>query len=444
MDCPYRRKNSPVHLPARSLLKEFLSSKRILFYIFLLSFIVRLFIGLRFSGNLHTFYWRVAKNIVSGRGLSLNGNHPTAHTAPVYPLILAGIMAIFGEGKFPVIVVLALVGAINAVLCGILSREAFGEKSALGASLIYAFIPYLATQESMTEQGLVTLGLISSLYFLFKGYKSKKLIFMAACGIMLSFTCLVRSDIALIPFYIFLSLFVSRYRSNKTTRWHISAAALFILAFAIGVSPWFIRNRMVFGRPYLGDDKFWVNFYVSNHARTFEIYPQLSLDNFRSLIEDFDTSSFANEADLAERLRQRSLEEMRKRSLKENAGMFFKKFIYLWDVRIVPYKKRIGNDPLTGASLDRKRSVLENLAFSLPYVFLLIFTCVGCWEARKRKRLLIFIAGFLLTFSIPYMAVRAFSRYTTCVYFVLIMLASHGLVTRKTSLMKAGMNPARF
>lgn len=410
-----------------SCLKRIFSSKMLVLYIFVFGFMVRLIVGLLFADKLGDSRVMIAQNIARGHGYSLDGVHPTAMLPPAYPFIMAGAMALFGEQKLTLVIITAIVAAFNVVLCTILGAQIFSRKTALIAGLLYTFVPYLAQKEATTEGGFLSLGLLASVYLLLRGWRSKKTIFFFFCGLMLSFSFLVRNDIIIIPIFIFLSLLISKYRSKKTTiKWHVSVALVFILSFAIGVIPWAIRNKKVLGRHYIGQEDFWWIFYISNHRQAFQIYPQLTLDNLPFMIKSVNTPLCKNEPDC---WRKQALLEIRKIPLKEMIKRSLKKFIYLWSVRLVPYTDRIGNDYLTGMTLDTKRPLYKNLAFSIPYLFLLIFALIGCWQERRRKRLLLFMMGFLISFSITYMILRSYSRYTTYVYFILIILAAQGLIS---------------
>ncbi len=439
-----------------------MSPKRIMFYILLFGFTVRLSVGLWSGYSLDSDYANIARNIVAGKGYSLDGSHPTAYRTPVYPIILAGIIALFGEQRIPFIIFLAIVGTINAGLCAYLGMRLFSRKAALMAGFIYSLVPYLARQEAKTESGLVTLGLIASLCLLLKWKNNRNFIWPFLSGILLAFSYLARPTVGIIPIFISFCLLadISHNRKMEPTRAKargsygrntqaatiyphpkgcgfrprsikrsIISAIILMLAFAIGICPWAIRNKIVFGRWYLTQTNFWYTVYIGNHTRTFKIYPYLSLDNFASIRPILNAPGFNNELEMEEWFRQKSLKEIQNSKLKDIVKHSLQKLGYLWHIRIIPHTQRIGNDPLTGKTLDKKRDFIQNLAFSLPYLFLIVFALRGGWQERKRRWLLFFAAGFLFSFSMPYMVTIAYSRYTTQVYFVLIILASRGIVS---------------
>lgn len=415
-------------LPNRyiSFLNQILCSKWMILYLFLCGLLVRFIVGCWVTGGFDSDYAIIARNFAQGAGYSLDGIHPTAWRTPGYPLILAALIALFGEQKIPLIILTAVVGAINASLCCWLGIKIFRRSVGLIAGILYIFIPYLAQKEATTNGGLITLGLLIALCLLWKGWKNKNFIYIGFSGLWFAFSYLVSPTIGLIPVFISLILLLG-LRKNKNIRWHLVSAIILMLAFAIGIFPWAARNYKVFKRLYIAQTFFWYDVYTGNHPRTFQIYPYLSLDNFVFIVPIKNPPRYTNEFERESWFRQLALAEICKFNPKEILSRGWRRFLYLWNLRMIPYTDRVGNDPLTGHTLDSKRSLTKNLAFSIPYLFLIIFALIGCWQERKRLWLLLFTVGFLFTFSIPYIVAVAYSKYTTQVYFVLILLAARGL-----------------
>jgi len=405
------------------------SNARLIFYVFLFALLVRLPVGFWLTNVFGSDYAIIAGNLARGTGYSLDGIHPTAFRTPVYPLFLAGIIALFGEQRVPVVMLLSFVGAINAGLCAWLGIKIFSRSVGLVAGLLYTIIPYLVQKESTTEGGFVTLGLLGGLCLLQAGLKNKRLIQIGLAGFMFAFAYLVRPTIGLIPVFVSISLLAGLGKTRKPS-WHIVSAVILIVVFAIGIFPWAARNKKVFGRWYFGQTNFWHNVYIGNHRLSFDIYPYLSLDNFMPMVRpQVNRSSITNEFKRELSLKQMALTEIKNSNPRDIISKCLYRFLYMWNIRLVPYTDRLGNDALTGRTLDRKRSIFKNMVFSIPYLFLFIFALLGAWQERKRPQLLLFIAGFLFFFSIPYMLTIAYPRYTTQVYFVLILLAARGLVS---------------
>ncbi len=99
------------------------------------------------------FYVRLASNIASGFGFAYIGG-PTAFRPPVYPLLLAGQIKIFGPFAFLATRVIQLfVGLATAWLCARISSRMFDKERGRAALVTALFLPTLLIfpTELMTE-----------------------------------------------------------------------------------------------------------------------------------------------------------------------------------------------------------------------------------------------------------------------------------------------------
>jgi 4-amino-4-deoxy-L-arabinose transferase-like glycosyltransferase len=403
-----------------------------LLYIFLLTFFSRFCAGLWTGNNLlNSEFAILARNLIHGNGLSFGGIHPTAWRMPMYPLLLAGWMKLFGETKLAILILNSFAGAINAILCGYLARKIFGKTTGVIAACLYMLIPYLVQKEAITESAWVSLGLLGGLYLLLNAKKQRPLLNVAASGLLFCLAYLTRPTVGLIPLFIFGCLLLKAYQKKKNQ--YFIRAIVFICAFVIGILPWAIRNKLTLGHFYFAQTNFWYNFYMGNHRHTFEMYPNVSLDNIRTLYpykERLPQDEFKKE----EWHFQIAKEEMRTIGPARMLGASLKKLFLLWSIRMTPYLKRI-EDPATGFLLNKERGVIENLIFTIPYLFITCLAFLGSWQIRRRlPQLILFAAGFLLFFSLPYMLTYAYSRHAVPAYFILIILAAKGITSLRRSL----------
>ena len=410
--------------------KTLLSSRRIFLYIFLAGFAARLLLGLWLRHNIdNDTVTIIARNILSGNGYSLDGTQPTALRAPGLTFILLGLIALFSEYTIPLAIIRAIIGGANACLCAWLGIKIFNRRTGIIAGILYIIIPYLAQKEAVTELGFVIFGLLSGLCLLWKAWSTKKLVWIIPSALAFSFSYLVRPDIGIIPVFISFCILIGAGKAGNPRR-HLSAAIMLCSIFLIGISPWAIHNKIVFGRWYFGQTFLWHNIYTGNHPRTFEIYPVATLDSFFPAVpmeKKYITKK--REFEREESYRRQALTQIKKLGPQNILKYSLRKLLYLWDIRLIPYKKHLPNNSRTNKPYDISRSAIDNLIFSIPYIFLVTFALIGCWQERRRPKLLLFIFGLLLSFSLPYMINFAYSRYTTQVYFVLIIMAARGLVS---------------
>ncbi|HTZ11469.1 MAG TPA: glycosyltransferase family 39 protein [Candidatus Margulisiibacteriota bacterium] len=391
--------------------------------IFILGFLIRLSAGLFIGYEFHSNYAVIARNLAAGKGYRYSGEGFTAHRAPGYPLFLAGMISVFGEKKLPFIFAMALIGAANAALCAKLGKGFFGAESGFLAGLIYIFFPYLAYVEANLESAFVTLGLLTGLILFFKAREDKHPVYLWLCGLSFSYSYLFRPSIAFIPFFLSLVL-VFFERGNRKFPARAAGAAMLMLAFFSGILPWGLRNKKVFGRWYFGQTFAWHDLYIGNNKNSLKIYPLISGDKYFGMIPAVPVY-FNDEFKEEEWYKEHTLAQLSSLTLAEKINMAALKLTCLWNARLVPYTAYSPDKP--GQRPYRKRRLRENLFFSIPYISLIMLSAIGCWRARKRPRLILFMAAFLLFFSLPYTLFFGYSRYATQVYFILIILAGEGL-----------------
>src|SRR6266481_3717820 len=163
----------------------------------------------------------IAEHIVRGQGFSapfVQDTGPTAWIAPVYPYLAALVFRLFGIYSVASAIVLLGIQCIIAAATGItihaLGRRTFGAQVGFCAAWIWALI-------ALTNPALLSVMPFTFLYAAFVNHRSFK-------------------------------------------PWFASAALAGVL-FAALVSPWLIRNEVVFGRPVFFRSNFWFEFHLGNY-----------------------------------------------------------------------------------------------------------------------------------------------------------------------------------
>jgi hypothetical protein len=110
-------------------------------------------------------YLRLAGALAEGRGFVWDGR-PTAYRPPLYPLVLAPLVAAFGGGA-PLGAAVgglhAVVGAATVLLTGLTARRwGLGPGPALAAAIVVAFDPVLVAQSRMVMTETLTALLLSA------------------------------------------------------------------------------------------------------------------------------------------------------------------------------------------------------------------------------------------------------------------------------------------
>jgi 4-amino-4-deoxy-L-arabinose transferase-like glycosyltransferase len=194
-----------------------------------------------------TWYDLAAQRLLQGALLrSLDGT-PTAFWPPGYPLLLAGVYALFG----PHLVVAKLLNVALAVAtCGCvyaLAARLFGPAVGLCAAAILAFLPDHVWYAPLLLSEVSFTALLAALLWLFavwseRGVEGPRWI---AFGALVGAAALVRGTAALFLAVPFGAWWLAERRTGPALR-RTLAAALGMLAV---VAPWTLRNAAVMGAP---------------------------------------------------------------------------------------------------------------------------------------------------------------------------------------------------
>lgn len=202
-------------------------------------------------------YLAIAQNLLDGNGYCSIANRPTAFRPPLYPLLVASCV---GLGGFVLLGAAQIVlGTATVWLTWLLAvRCRLSKRTAAIAATLVAIDPLLIqyTSQTMTETlatFLVTLLLVTTLW---SGNEIAKGGFT---GVLFGLASLCRPSIwafGTIAATVWM-VEAMRIRSRdgqfnpRISSRHVKVGAMCIFAVAITISPWAIRNTMVFGRPIL-------------------------------------------------------------------------------------------------------------------------------------------------------------------------------------------------
>lgn len=190
-------------------------------------------------------YDPIAYSLLAGEGFR-RGGVPVAVSPPVYPLFLAAVYGVFGPSAGAARTALAVVDAATVGLVFLLARRLFGTRTAVVAGLGAAFLPYSTVQ--IVYGGSDTLFLFLHTAFLAgfaHAWLSGRRGAFAAAGALLGLATLCRAVPLLLP-VLLATLILAAGRAPLRER--AVRAALLATCFAALVSPWIVRNYLVFDR----------------------------------------------------------------------------------------------------------------------------------------------------------------------------------------------------
>ncbi len=195
----------------------------------------------------------VAESLLAGRGFgsSLMSNQSSAMLPPVYPLIVAGFFHFFGiHTATSIFAIHAFDCLINSLACipiFLLARRSFGERAAWWAAWAWAVFPYgiYFSAAWAWSTHLLLLSLCWLLVMAQHMEQSSRLGLWAGFGLLAGFAGLTEpSALIVIPFLMALACW-RLFRDGK--RWFLPGCVACVVMSA-AISPWIIRNAVVFHR----------------------------------------------------------------------------------------------------------------------------------------------------------------------------------------------------
>jgi len=219
----------------------------------------------------HWAFGLIARSIASGHGFG----SPFADTGlsallpPVYSYLLAGIFKVFGiETRASVLAALSLNSLFSALTCipvFLLARQAFGQRVAKWAGWGWAFSPYgvYYGADWAWSTCLVTLELCCLFLFAWRLENSSRkrdwILFGALCGVSALTEPVVMSVLPLLGIW----TLYRRYRLARPWKAQMIAVAL---AGAATLSPWLVRNYMLFHKFIPVRSGYGLELYIGNNG----------------------------------------------------------------------------------------------------------------------------------------------------------------------------------
>lgn len=378
--------------------------QRPLLLIFLLGLVLRLgFLGaVELTGALEiaegAIFRDLANNILDGRGMSISPRllevrpgspehvlelqrrwiesgglfgmippgKPTAFFMPLYPLFLAGIFAVLGNGFFPARLVQMMLSALLPLIGFHLGQRAVGRETGLAAALLVAVHPYFIYYAGLlVTQTLfvVLLGLASSVYYALRRRPSAGR--ATLLGLLLGLSFLTRTFtatflplllLAMIAELGFARWFPGTGAAGDGRRPLVRAAGLALVTVAVFTAvatPWVIRNYGLFHElvilPTKGgrnlweynNQKFSTEFEMAENAWTRERYQEIRQSELPTLRRKETVEFPVFSPDLPETERNRILNNNVKTFIMANPRVYFRLCLVRASemVRVTPVRK---------------------------------------------------------------------------------------------------------
>lgn len=413
MDSP--AENSTQSIPQRSWMHS-------VFFIVLIAFLLR--VAVITVGHTYRitprrdhfqFGWemgRIARSIAMGQGFSSPTDLPTGPSAwapPVYPYILAGIFKLFGVySNLSAWVILTFNSIFSALTCLTLYRigeNIYGTVVARATAWTWALFPYAiywpvrVVWEMSLSAYLLSLALLLTLRMADQPTRPRAWI---GFGLLWGLLALTNTAVlSLLPFCLVYLL----WRLPQPRR-QLVGVGLCLLAAALAISPWLVRNYNVFGKFVFVRDNLPLEMHMANNEQSTGLWT-------RSEHPGNDPDAMRRFQELGEIRFMDEKQQQFREFVREHPGRFLaftrERVLYFW---IGPPQE----DVVAGYDLMIARHVM----FILPAAFAL----AGLWlTLRNRKQGGFLLACCLLIYPLPYYLVNPFPRYKHAIEPEMILLA---------------------
>ncbi len=352
----------------------------------------------------------IAQNVVKGNGFSRvpDASVPMIRRVPLYPLFLALIYKLFVHSFSAVRVLQIILVALTGLIGYLVVRLIFEGKSAfLALLLIGLWPPLIVFSTRIMAEVLNTFLLSLSILCLVMLVRRRSIALAFISGLLIGIATLCKPTTALFPILGFIFLIMA-YRSKREALCH---GVVLILAAAIAISPWTIRNYREFKSfipLQLGvSPGFWVGTDISEGGR-WQGEDKMLHHKFSKALRD-------NHLYVEKFYFKEAMD-----NIKENPA----------DYLILLVKKAGGfwRRPSVGGveRFGLKKILIRGSNYLLHYL-IIVFGIIGSILVVKRKILLAYpLVLILFYYTLMYAFLFAEPRYHIPVLPILIILATYG------------------
>jgi 4-amino-4-deoxy-L-arabinose transferase-like glycosyltransferase len=227
--------------------------------------------GYFFSPNWLFENLSIATHLATGKGFSSPfglDTGPTAWIAPVYPYFLATVFRIFGVYSSVSMGVILGIQCMMAGATGIaihaLAKRTVGAQIGWWAAWIWTLSPFFFRWPTtwiwdFTASALLFAALLILTLDLAEAGSTKRWLGLGGLWGLAALTN--PALLSVLPFMLGYAAYVNR-RAGRPWLRGLSVASLL---FAAMITPWLIRNEMVFGRPVFLRSNYWFEFHLGNY-----------------------------------------------------------------------------------------------------------------------------------------------------------------------------------
>jgi 4-amino-4-deoxy-L-arabinose transferase-like glycosyltransferase len=373
--------------------------------------------------------WTIALNLAQGKGYTAcndsyfpfcaRADQQTAMREPVMVLLFAAAAWLLGPSVYAAFFVELLLYLGILFLVYSLTRRIANTPAALLAALFWVlYLPLGRLFENNTGDLSAAFWFTLGMIFFLRALRRPRLRDLLATGVFTGLAALSRSALLAPAGVLFLYLLFGAPSAGRSIpRWNFRPAVLFLVALLLTLSPWLVRNQMVFGRPLMTTLSGYNLFRHSSPIQTSNYLRYVGPDEAEQRVDDLlDTdpslSGTENEA---------QIDVIYQRVALQTIAAHPWRYLTLSLYRFFPLWTDIG--VLTGWQTHDTLVLFQQ-------IFLLVTALLGAFRLRPRPWPLILCIVIL---NAAYMAVDAQVRYLTPIMPLVMALSAAGLVNRPLS-----------
>jgi len=239
-------KDSEINVTGKLVTKEYL----FLLVLFLVASLLRILYAFYLKGNIPVGdaagYDLLGLNIWKYSEYAFQRGIPTALRTPVYPLFLSGLYFLFGHSYLAVRIIQSIIGGLICVVIYFIGKKTINKNVGFIAATISVFYPFFIYYTGyLLVETLFTFLLAVAVFWLIVSVQKPDWRNLALSGIFTGLAALCKpTAFAFLPFSVLGFLVILGIRKISTYR----NIGIFLLFFIITLSPWVIRNYIVFQR----------------------------------------------------------------------------------------------------------------------------------------------------------------------------------------------------
>jgi 4-amino-4-deoxy-L-arabinose transferase-like glycosyltransferase len=377
----------------------------------------------------------IGVRLARGEGFSL-GYGPSVRRAPIYPLLVAGVVRVFGfdpahpeRSYLPLFLIQCLFAALTCVAALFLANRLFGLRAGIYAGLMCAVWPQcLRYLGSVEPEALMTLWTALLALAAVRFYQQPDFRNAALAGLVAGLYTLTKSTSLFFPLMLTAMVIFRGLRLRQPIPWGPCAACVGVLALVC--LPWIARNHIVsqgrfhnissnapgeFIRGYVVvQPRYYLlrqNFHAAWDVEA-NLYEDALLRKQGYYFDMFRVSHVENEI-LKDRLQAPLMRQM---ILEDPAG-----FLHKFAIQCLTFWYIVDSP---------SKSILVGAFALLAW----LLAGVGIWRARRAGTDVAPVIATVLYFNVVYAAFLAFARYSMPVFPALLALSAQGLSVILTTL----------